>query len=220
VPVRRRQRRHTTIVLYGDSHAAQWSPALIDIAEARGLQLIVLAKGGCPVAAVSIPTATLARTCPVWRDQAIEFIGTQRPDLVIVSAWADYPNSDEEWATGFSATMSRLAPLTSNLVVLGDNPPARREPASCLSDNLRRADACAAARGDVVMAGRLTIERDIAGGLGAAFIDTSDWLCTQTACPVIIGDILLYRDVSHITTVAARWFRPLLEASLQPALPE
>lgn len=208
----------TTVVLYGDSHAAQWSPALIDIAEDRGYQLIVLAKGGCPVAAVSIPTATLARTCPIWRDRAIEFIGSERPDLVIVSAWADYPNPDEEWSSGFSTTMSRLASLTPNLVVLGDNPPTRRDPASCLSDNLRRVDACAAARSDVVLARRLAIERDVAGALGATFIDTTDWLCTEIACPVIIGDILLYRDVSHITTVAARWFRPLLEASLQPAL--
>lgn len=208
-----------TIVLYGDSHAAQWSPALIDIAEDRGYELIVLAKGGCPVAAVSIPTATLARTCPIWRDQAIDFIGSVQPDVVIVSAWADYPNPDDEWATGFSTTMSRLAPLTSNLVVLGDNPPTRREPASCLSDNLRRADACAAARDDVVITSRLAIEREISGGLGATFIDTTDWLCTESACPIIIGDILLYRDVSHITTVAARWFRPLLEASLEPMVP-
>jgi len=208
-----------TVVLYGDSHAAQWAPPLIDMANDRNFELVVLAKGGCPVAAVSIPTATLARTCPIWRDAAVEFIAAAQPEVVIVSAWADYPNDDDEWSSGFSTTMSRLAPLTSNLVVLGDNPPTRREPATCLSDNLGRADACAAERTDVVMASRLTIERDIAAGLGAMFIDTTDWLCTQTACPVIIGDILLYRDVSHITTFAARWFRPLLEASLESALP-
>ena len=104
-------------------------------------------------------------------------------------------------------------------MVLGDNPPTRREPASCLSDNLRRADACAAQRADVVMTSRLAIERDITAGLGGTFVDTTDWLCTETACPVIIGDILLYRDVTHITTVAAEWLRPLVEASLEPVLP-
>jgi peptidoglycan/LPS O-acetylase OafA/YrhL len=205
-----------TIVLYGDSHAAQWSPALIDIAEARGYELIVLAKGGCPVAAVSIPTATLARTCPIWRDAALEFIAGEHPDVVVVSQLADYPNPDDEWEAGFSTTMSRLAPLASHVVVLGDNPPTRSEPASCLSANLRRVDVCAALRADVVMTSRLAIERDVAGGVGAEFVDTTDWLCTEVACPVIIGDILLYRDVTHITTVAARWFAPLVEASLDP----
>ena len=104
----------------------QWSPALKSMANARGFELIVLAKGGCPVAAVSIPTATLARTCPIWRDPAIAYIATAQPDVVIVSAWADYPNADDEWSTGFAATMSAGAQVTPNVVVLGDNPPARR----------------------------------------------------------------------------------------------
>jgi len=102
--------------------------------------------------------------------------------------------------------------------VLGDNPPARVEPASCLSDHLRDADACIAERVDVVMAGRVSAEQAVASQLGASFVDTTDWLCTDDACPVIIGDILLYRDVTHITTAAAEWFRPLVEASLAPLL--
>ncbi len=52
------------IVLFGDSHAAQWFPPLRKIADDNGFELIVLAKGGCPAASVAIPTATLARTCP------------------------------------------------------------------------------------------------------------------------------------------------------------
>ena len=56
-----------TVVLYGDSHAAQWFPALEEIALDREFELVVMLKGGCPTAAVSIPTATLARTCPIWQ---------------------------------------------------------------------------------------------------------------------------------------------------------
>jgi peptidoglycan/LPS O-acetylase OafA/YrhL len=204
-----------TIVLYGDSHAAQWSPALIAIAESRGYDLIVLAKGGCPVSAVSIPNAN---SCPTWRDKAIEFIAAERPDVVVVSQLSDYPSSDEEWSSGLSTTLQRLRPLAANVVVLGDNPPARVEPASCLSDHLRDADSCVAERDDVVMAGRVSVERSVAGQLDVSFVDTTDWLCTDTACPVIIGDILLYRDVTHITTAAAEWFGPLVEASLAPLL--
>jgi hypothetical protein len=66
------------------------------------------------------------------------------------------------------------------------------------------------------MSSRVAGERDVTTSLGASFVDTTDWLCTDTACPVIIGDILLYRDVTHITTAAAEWFQPLVEASLAP----
>lgn len=208
-----------TLVLYGDSHAAQWAPAFIDIAEAQDIDLVVIAKGGCPVAAVSIPTATLARTCPIWRDAAIDFIAAERPDLVVVSSWADYPNDDEEWATGLATTMERLSPHTGELVVLGDNPPTRREPAACLSANVGDADTCVADRDEVVLADRLAAEQQVASAGDGHFVDTTDWLCTDDACPVMIGNILLYRDVTHITTVGAQWLRPLVEASLAPYLP-
>ena len=208
-----------TVVLYGDSHAAQWFPALEALAEERQFELIVMIKGGCPTAAVSIPTATLARTCPIWRDQAVDFIATEQPDLLLVSASAGYPNDDDEWRDGFATTMQRIVPNAGSVVVIGDTPESTEEPTDCLSRNLRRADVCSSAREDVVASTRLAIEADVASDLGARYIDTSDWLCTDAACPMMIGDILLYRDATHITTVASEWFRPLLEASLAPVLP-
>ena len=172
-----------TVVLYGDSHAAQWFPALEEIALDRGFELVVMLKGGCPTAAVSIPTATLARTCPIWRDQAVALIADEQPELVIVSASAGYPNSDEEWAEGFDATMRRIVPNAGGVVVVGDTPEASHEPTDCLSRNVRDADACASERDDVVASSRLAVEREIADGLGATYVDTTDWLCADAAVP-------------------------------------
>jgi hypothetical protein len=207
-----------TVVLYGDSHAAQWFPALEALAEERQFELIVMIKGGCPTAAVSIPTATLARTCPIWRDQAVEFIAGEQPELLLVSTSAGYPNDDDEWRDGFAGTMQRIVPNARSVAVIGDTPVSTEEPTDCLSRNLHRADVCSSEREDVVATSRLAIEAEVASDLGARYIDTSDWLCTDAACPMIIGDILLYRDATHITTVASEWFRPLLEASLAPVL--
>ncbi len=208
----------TKVVLFGDSHAAQWTPPLIEMAEAGQFELVVLVKGGCPTAAVSIPTNTLARTCPIWRDRALEIIAAEQPDLTVVSAWSGYPNSDADWSAGFTETMSRLAPLSDRMVVLGDNPPSSTGPAACLSNHLRSANECAAVPEDVVATGRIDVERRVATDVGGTFVDTTSWLCTPTGCPLMIGDILLYRDSTHLSTVAASWFRPLLEASLLPVL--
>ena len=106
-----------------------------------------------------------------------------------------------------------------NVTVIGDTPEASNEPTDCLSRNVRSADVCSSDRADVVATSRLAVERDIANELGADYVDTTDWLCTESACPMMIGDILLYRDATHITTVASEWFRPLLEATLAPILP-
>jgi peptidoglycan/LPS O-acetylase OafA/YrhL len=208
-----------TIILYGDSHAAQWFPAVEQIAEDHGAELIVMIKGGCPTAAVSIPTATLARTCPIWRDQAVATIAAEQPDLLLVSASAGYPNDDEEWAAGFDATMRRIVPNAGHVVVIGDTPESSHEPTDCLSRNVRSADRCASDRSEVVAASRLRVEQEVTAALGADYVDTTDWLCAEVRCPMMIGDILLYRDSTHITTVASRWFGPLLEASLDGDLP-
>ena len=42
----------TTVVLFGDSHAAQWFPALDDIATRHHWRLLVLTKKGCPTAEI------------------------------------------------------------------------------------------------------------------------------------------------------------------------
>ncbi len=146
-----------TIVLYGDSHAAQWFPAVEEIANDHQAELIVMIKGGCPTAAVSIPTATLARTCPIWRDQAVSLIAAEQPDLLLVSASAGYPNDDEEWAAGFDATMRRIVPNAGHVVVIGDTPESSHEPTDCLSRNVRSADRCASDRDDVVATSRLEV---------------------------------------------------------------
>ena len=67
-----------TILLYGDSHAVQWFEPLEQIALQRGWRLVVLAKGGCPVAEVDVPTPVLHYTCPPYRDRAIAWIETTR----------------------------------------------------------------------------------------------------------------------------------------------
>lgn len=206
------------VVLFGDSHAAQWFPALQSIAERNGFELITLAKGGCPTATVSIPTATLGRTCPIWRDKAIQYIASQHPAMVIVAGSLHYPNSDQEWSDGFDTMLARLQPLTARLLVLGDNPAARDDPATCLSEHLHDVAACVNDRSHAIESGKLGVERTVAARHGARFVDTSDWLCTDTKCPLIIGDILMFRDVNHLTTVAAQWFAPMVEAVVMPFL--
>ncbi|MFM2072686.1 MAG: hypothetical protein RLZZ623_2950 [Actinomycetota bacterium] len=208
----------TKVVLYGDSHAAQWFPPFEEIATAAGFQLIVLTKGGCPTAEVYMPTATLRRTCPIWRDKAIQVIADERPDMVVVSASSHYPNTDEEWAIGFDTTVARLAPLTPRLLVLGDNPSSKTEPAACLSAHLHDVHACTTTRERATQPGHRDAEAQVAARYHATFVDTTDWLCTIDSCPVILGDILIFRDNTHLTTVAATWFRPLIEAAVLPVL--
>jgi hypothetical protein len=40
---------------------------------------------------------------------------------------------------------------------------------------------------------------------GAGLISTTDWICSETDCPLVRGEILTFRDAHHLTaTFAAR----------------
>jgi hypothetical protein len=85
-----------------------------------------------------------------------------------------------------------------------------------VSSHLRDVTQCIAARGEAVHDDRLAVEREVAAAHGSAFISTSNWLCSPTECPVIVGDLLVYRDANHITAMAATWLTPYLEAAVVP----
>jgi hypothetical protein len=46
-------------------------------------------------------------------------------------------------------------------------------------------------------------------------IDPTPWFCTTTTCPVIVRNVLVYRDVSHITATYSRLLAPLLAPYLK-----
>jgi peptidoglycan/LPS O-acetylase OafA/YrhL len=208
-----------SIVLYGDSHAVQWFEPLQMIAQRRGYQLVVLAKGGCPVTEVTVKTPILKVTCPPWRDAAIQWIAAHGPSVVVTSnAYTQYDDDAATWAAGAEATMARLAAAAPHVLVIGDNPTSRTDPPSCLSGSMGNAVACATTRERAVRTDRITGEADAARAHGISFVDTTDWFCTPTTCPVVVGDLLVLRDQTHLTPPMAEFLAPLLDSILAPML--
>jgi peptidoglycan/LPS O-acetylase OafA/YrhL len=208
-----------TVVLYGDSHAVQWFEPLNQIAIQRGYRLVLLAKGGCPVADVVVPTPVLRHTCPPYRDAAIAWIETNQPAVVVVSnSYTQYADDAATWAAGVEATLARLAAVAPHVVIIGDNPSSRTDPPACLSGHVDDASACATARAEAVRPDRISGEVAAARAHRATFVDTTDWFCTPTTCPVVIGDLLVLRDETHLTPPMAEFLTPLLAAALAPVL--
>ena len=131
VRVRRRRTAARTILLYGDSHAVQWFEPLEQIALQRGYRLVVLAKGGCPVAEVDVPTPVLHYTCPPYRDRAIAWIESNQPDLVVVgNSYTQYPARRRRVGRRAPRRRSTGWPTRrSHVVVIGDNPASTRRSA-------------------------------------------------------------------------------------------
>ena len=218
-----------SIVLFGDSHAAQWFPALEAVATQHHWKLEALTKKGCPSADISVFSTMVnreLRECEAWRVNVAERVAAEHPTLMIMSsfrykrqmgAWAGV-DPNEAWRQGLTKTLDTFVPLVSKVLVLGDTPTPAGDVPSCVSAHLAHVSACAATRSDAVRDDRLEIEHEVAAAHGAAFVPTSDWLCSQAACPVIVGDVLVYRDSNHITATAAEWLAPYIEATAAPLL--
>ena len=57
---------------------------------------------------------------------------------------------------------------------------------------------------------------DAARASGIRLIDPTPWFCTPERCPVVVGNILVYKDDSHMTIAYAEAVTPLLDRALFP----
>ena len=214
-----------TIVLFGDSHAAEWMPAMHEVASQNGWRLIVHTKKACPTAEIPTEKDPNRTDCVPWRESVIQQIAQLQPDLVVMSSYrykqvgaAAGRSPDQVWKEGIDLTVSKVRPLTRHLLLLGDSATPLDDVPSCLAGNVSSVPSCMNTREGAVRPGRLAVEREVAAKYDADFIPTTDWMCTATACPVIVGNVLMYRDNSHITATASVFLAPYMDAALRLAL--
>ena len=181
------------IVLYGDSHAAQWFPALEEIAIDEGFALISLTKSACPAVEVDRVNSGAFKNsdCNAWRENSIKRIKELKPEAVIMSGFQHfgyptrYSSRDAWWFEGQRSLYAKVLNSSPNLIYISDTPKPQRDIPSCL----------ATAKGDECDASEKSDPR-VAGGFIA--LDPTPWLCTDS-CPAIVDGIVAYRDASHIS---------------------
>ena len=216
-----------TVVLFGDSHAAQWFSPLRQIAEELNIKLISLTKSSCPSVSLTVRRSSSSKypECDIWRANAIDRINTLKPSVVIISNYSSSYRAlgkagpagfAAAWKSGLAATLDRL-PEETAVVVLGDTPTWPESPNVCLSAHVTTAEVCAAPVSGLQDNESLTIERKVVKAAGEKFILPSKWLCGEKCSP-IAWNVLVYRDQHHITdemaaTLASR-LRPVVAQSL------
>ncbi|WP_433826196.1 SGNH hydrolase domain-containing protein [Actinoplanes sp. CA-015351] len=221
------------IFLLGDSHAAHWFPAVDSIARERGLKLFSRTKSACQAASVLVFNKTMKRPyqeCADWREGVLAEIAEQRPKFVVLSSNGgdsgglvapdgsridQGPDRDQLWVQGWTRTFDRIVQTGAVPVLLLDTPwPAGSAP-ECLVTHPDAVNLCARPTRDAfVEPGRREMVAAAAQAMGVTVIDTRDWFCTFQSCPAVVGNLLVWKDASHITTEYAAMLAPLLNARL------
>lgn len=192
-----------TYVLFGDSHAAQWFPALERYSSEQGIRLVTFTKSACPAIDVKISQQGVeSASCREWRKKALMKINQLNPEAIIIANYygskvlADDPFN--EWGDGLKRVFSFL-PKDARVIIISDTPNFARTPAICLSQNLLSANKCALPRNMALDTRLAALEEKIAQDNQKYFIDMNNYLCTATECGPIIGNLMVYRDQHHIT---------------------
>ncbi|WP_432043069.1 acyltransferase family protein [Streptomyces cadmiisoli] len=213
------------VVLFGDSHAAQWFPALESLSRKHGWKLVSLTKSSCKTADVMIVAQNRPyKACENWREDALNRIGRLRPELVVTSSSeAATPvermaDPSAEWRAGYERVYRQLARRSEHLLVLLDNPWPRNDAVECAASRPLDLPACEQSSREAVKSPVLReASRRAARHIKALLLDPMPWFCAPGGrCPLVVGDTFVYRDESHVAESYAAALTPLLERELRP----
>lgn len=226
----------TNVVLFGDSHAAQWFDALRDIAQREHWKLTTVLKLGC--AAVDVNPGQgidYDRECVAWRQKAVPAIVALRPTLIILGSATnklDRPENPQVHATpalvadvraGVLRTLRPLSASGARMALLRDTPEFPFDVTSCLARVERHSwyprNACDLPSGRVLDPEIYAAEASAAASLSdVRLIDLTGELCPHGVCTAIVNGAVMYRDTHHLAGKSAATLEPLLDSQVTAAL--
>ena len=215
-----------TVALYGDSHAAQWFPALNQIAIEHHWRLVILTKMGCTTINLITSNSLVGPTYPTcrpWREKVIERFIAENVRVVLMTnsnrltdPTTNQPFADAIVKAGNATLLPVLQKMGISPILMTDTPYPGSDVPICLSKAIKNVRSCTVTRAKGIRANRQQTIIDAAVKNGAQYLDISNWVCSIDTCPVITGNILMYRDSNHLTTTYVEFLTPLIDAAISP----
>ena len=204
------------VALIGDSHTRQYYLPVLDLANKFGWKLTLISKSACPIIdPAKYPAHLTHPSCKVWNGKLEKYLTDNPPfDLIINSSSSLVTYGRAEVGAAYASEIAKIAARGTKIVVIHDNPKPGPDFVTCIERNgLKSGEACkipfekAMRPADPMPAA----VQDIAG---VTIADFTNIFCNATTCPPVIGNIIVYRDNSHITTTWSKHLEPQLEAAI------
>ena len=215
----------TVIGLYGDSHAAEWFPVLERIAIRNKWKLITYTKRGCPPFEISVYNKVLGKVyneCGPWRANALKKMKADGVQVVFVGVFERLLDSvtripiwQKPWREAMQKSMDGLRAAGMTPVLIEDTPYPGQDVPTCVSRNVTSVTGCNVTVGSAFRPDIAQVRDDMANA-GSPVVRTHQWFCTDTLCPVVVGNLLVYRDDNHMTVAYANFIAPLVNDAVVP----
>jgi hypothetical protein len=216
----------THAVAVGDSKILQYYEALDMAGRALGWKIRTATKSGCPFAAANVTSKGEAYPeCRLFNRALLQALQKDPPDVLITSQTVQTAlvGSDTKARTAelmISGLVRIWKPLTmrgTRVVALLDNPhpPTKHLVYDCVAERPKDYADCAFDREAAIAASAAATQRAAAARLPGAFVlDLTDYICPTKQCAPVIGDVLVYRQSSHLTNTYVRSLAPTLTQEL------
>lgn len=201
-----------TLVLFGDSHAAQWFPAIEAFSKQHGYRLVSLTKSACPAAHIIPYNTAYGRSyteCGAWQELVLERIAKERPLLVILSNSSSYSGTGEDsnsnpewWIQGMKETLATIQRTGAQVAIIRDTPSFSQDIPICLSRAAWTGTPlsnCDDPKIQVLNQTFFAFDQEAASDFPTVhFMDFSKTLCPEDKCPARINGHTGYRDHHHL----------------------
>ena len=216
-----------TIAVVGDSKALQWITALDTIGQQNGWRIVTYTKSTC-----SFTTATLSvedevfESCTAWNESLLERLREDAPDLVLTSQGRKRALSDPEdpgegeavapMVDGLVERWGQLVDAGIGVAVLADTPQPNRDVYECVAKHPDELTKCAFDRSAAIEDSAAETQSRAVEEFGeATWINLNNYICPADSCSAVIGNVLVYRQGSHLTVTYVNTLVPRLEAALE-----
>ncbi len=220
------------VVLFGDSHALAWFPAMNEVAKENHWKLLSLTMSACSPAdipAFNRDTNSFMLNCPIWRTASIKKIVSDHPYMVLVAGTNGFETvvngrelrgaeRNTLFATGMSRTIKQLQSSGARVIMMSDTPALAQNPLVCLSAHPNSTLACATPVAKAISNDWISLESQIAVTNSIPLIKPQFWICPTDPCPVVIGNILTYFDTGHMTATFSQALAGHLKSALDGVL--
>jgi hypothetical protein len=208
---------HKLLVLYGDSHAQMWLPALVPVATALSMRLVLIWHTGCPV--VKLPNTSAL--CISVRKTAIALVNSLHASLVLLAnrnmftTAVNFPQT--EWLNGMEATIKALQTATTKVAVVQDVTIFNSWVPNCLAAHPTSVQKCSVLDPNPKFVSHQTAEKNAAIAEKAGYIATKQWLCAA-ACSPIIGNMIVDFDADHVTATYSEYLATVWQTAVTHVL--
>jgi peptidoglycan/LPS O-acetylase OafA/YrhL len=212
-----------TWALFGDSHAAQWFPAIEEAAIHHKASVLSLTKSECPVPRTPFFNQRLGRIyteCDQWREETLQRIAAAKPAIIFLSSSYHYPIKDDEWGEGLQKTIQTLSTSGAKIIILGDTPWIGINIPKCLARAqwmpYMNSKGCNFDVASSINAKRLAVEREIAAGSERTeFFEFTNQICDAEICTPLANGVVKFRDSNHLSVAFVKQLSSSLEKRLQ-----